>query len=109
MAASDTFRCLLKSYLGFLVPGSRGRGKGGGVPQEIVELLLQLQATHDLAYLFISHDLKVVRALASELVVMKEGLVVEQGPTQEIFAEPKEDYTKALIAAAFDIDPLTEP
>ena len=79
------------------------------VQAQIVELLLQLQATHDLAYLFISHDLKVVRALASELVVMKEGLVVEQGPTQEIFAAPKEDYTKALIAAAFDIDPLAEP
>ena len=79
------------------------------VQAQIVELLLQLQAAHDLAYLFISHDLKVVRALASELIVMKEGLVVEQGPTQEIFAAPKEDYTKALIAAAFDLDPLSEP
>ena len=76
------------------------------VQAQIVELLLQLQAANDLAYLFISHDLKVVRALASELIVMKEGLVVEQGPTQEIFAAPKEDYTKALIAAAFDLDPL---
>ncbi len=79
------------------------------VQAQIVELLLQLQAAHDLAYLFISHDLKVVRALASELIVMKEGLVVEQGPTQEIFAAPQEDYTKALIAAAFDLDPLSEP
>ena len=74
------------------------------VQAQIVELLLLLQERHDLAYLFISHDLKVVRALASELIVMKDGLVVEQGPTQEIFAAPKEAYTRALIAAAFEIE-----
>ena len=76
------------------------------VQAQIVELLLQLQARHGLAYLFISHDLKVVRALASELIVMKEGLVVEQGPTQEIFNKPKEAYTRELIAAAFDLETL---
>jgi microcin C transport system ATP-binding protein len=76
------------------------------VQAQIVELLLQLQERHNLAYLFISHDLKVVRALASELIVMKDGLVVEQGPTQEIFNAPKEMYTKELIAAAFDIETL---
>ena len=78
------------------------------VQAQIVELLLQLQQQHGLAYLFISHDLKVVRAMASELIVMKEGLVVEQGPTQQIFAAPKEVYTRALIAAAFDIEPLED-
>ena len=76
------------------------------VQAQIVELLLQLQERHGLAYLFISHDLKVVRALASELIVMKEGLVVEQGPTQEIFAAPQEPYTRSLIAAAFDIEAI---
>ena len=76
------------------------------VQAQIVELLLQLQERHNLAYLFISHDLKVVRALASKLIVMKDGLVVEQGPTQEIFNAPKESYTKELIAAAFDIETL---
>ena len=76
------------------------------VQAQIVELLLQLQERHGLAYLFISHDLKVVRALASELIVMKEGLVVEQGPTQEVFAAPQETYTRALIAAAFDIEAI---
>jgi microcin C transport system ATP-binding protein len=78
------------------------------VQAQIVELLLQLQERHNLAYLFISHDLKVVRALASELIVMKDGLVVEQGPTQEIFNAPKGMYTKELIAAAFDIETLED-
>ena len=78
------------------------------VQAQIVELLLQLQERHGLAYLFISHDLKVVRALASELIVMKEGLVVEQGPAQEVFAAPQEAYTRALIAAAFDLEAMED-
>ena len=71
------------------------------VQAQIVELLLQLQQRHGLAYLFISHDLKVVRALASELIVMKDGQVVEQGPAQRIFTAPQAAYTRALFAAAF--------
>ena len=74
------------------------------VQAQIVDLLRGLQDKHDLAYLFISHDLKVVRALADELIVMKDGKVVEQGPAAQIFANPAEDYTKALMAAAFDIE-----
>ena len=74
------------------------------VQAQIVDLLRDLQDKNDLAYLFISHDLKVVRALADELIVMKDGKVVEQGPAAQIFANPAEDYTKALMAAAFDIE-----
>jgi microcin C transport system ATP-binding protein len=74
------------------------------VQAQIVDLLRDLQDKHDLAYLFISHDLKVVRALADELIVLKDGKVVEQGPAATIFENPAEDYTKALMAAAFDIE-----
>jgi microcin C transport system ATP-binding protein len=74
------------------------------VQAQIVDLLRDLQQRHNLAYLFISHDLKVVRALASSLIVMKDGVVVEQGPAEEIFARPKADYTKALMAAAFSLE-----
>jgi microcin C transport system ATP-binding protein len=70
------------------------------VQAQIVDLLRDLQARHDLAYLFISHDLRVVRALASDLLVMRAGKVVEQGPAERIFASPREDYTRALLAAA---------
>ena len=76
------------------------------VQAQIVELLLQLQQRHGLAYLFISHDLKVVRALASELIVMKDGQVVEQGPAQRIFTAPQAAYTRALFAAAFALEAL---
>ena len=68
---------------------------------EIVELLRNLQRRYKLAYLFISHDLRVVRALASELVVVKNGLVVEQGAAEEIFSEPRSKYTRKLVTAAF--------
>jgi microcin C transport system ATP-binding protein len=71
------------------------------VQVQIVDLLRKFQAERGLAYLFISHDLQVVRALANELIVMKNGKVVEAGPAAEIFAAPKTDYTKALLAAAF--------
>jgi ABC-type microcin C transport system duplicated ATPase subunit YejF len=70
------------------------------VQKQIVELLRQLQAAHDLAYLFISHDLTVVRALADYVIVMREGRIVEEGPTELIFEAPRQDYTRALMAAA---------
>jgi microcin C transport system ATP-binding protein len=74
------------------------------VQAQIVDLLRDLQDKHDLAYLFISHDLKVVRALADELIVMKDGKVVEQGSAARIFDNPTEEYTRALMAAAFNIE-----
>ena len=74
------------------------------VQSQIIDLLRRLQKDHDLAYLFISHDLRVVRALANELVVMKDGVVVEHGATENVFANPQTDYTRELITAAFDID-----
>ncbi|MFK7901216.1 MAG: ATP-binding cassette domain-containing protein, partial [Nitratireductor sp.] len=74
------------------------------VQAQVVDLLRDLQDKYDLSYVFISHDLKVVRALANEVIVMKLGKVVEQGETRQIFENPKTDYTKALMAAAFDLD-----
>jgi microcin C transport system ATP-binding protein len=74
------------------------------VQAQIVDLLRALQARHGLAYLFISHDLKVVRALADEVLVMRDGRVVEHGPSHEIFERPRDPYTRALIAAAFDLE-----
>ncbi|KRD73356.1 ABC transporter ATP-binding protein [Ensifer sp. ENS10] len=74
------------------------------VQAQVVDLLRDLQSKHDLAYLFISHDLKVVRALANEMIVMRLGKVVEQGPAERIFNAPSEDYTKALMAAAFNLE-----
>ncbi len=73
------------------------------VQAQVVDLLRDLQQRHDLAYLFISHDLRVVRALANEVIVMRMGKVVEQGPSTEIFSSPKAEYTRALMAAAFDL------
>ncbi len=72
------------------------------VQAQIVDLLRDLQKKRSLAYLFISHDLKVMRALASSVMVMRNGVVVEEGPTADIFERPKTEYTKALIAAALD-------
>ena len=74
------------------------------VQAQMVDLLRDLQRRHNLAYIFISHDLKVVRALAHELIVMKDGVIVEQGPAEKVFTEPETDYTRALMAAAFDLE-----
>ncbi len=78
------------------------------VQAQIVELLRDLQARYRLAYLFISHDLRVVRALANELIVMKDGKVVETGPAQQIFESPRAAYTHALISAALDLEVETD-
>lgn len=69
--------------------------------RQVVELLRSLQARHGLTYLFISHDLAVVKALSHQLVVMKQGRVVEQGEAAAIFAAPKHPYTQQLLEAAF--------
>jgi len=74
------------------------------VQAQIVDLLRDLQKRRNLAFLFISHDLKVVRALASEVIVMRHGRIVESGPAADIFVSPREDYTKALFKAAFRLD-----
>ncbi|EJC74743.1 ABC-type uncharacterized transport system, duplicated ATPase component [Rhizobium leguminosarum bv. trifolii WSM2012] len=79
------------------------------VQAQVVDLLRDLQQKHDLAYLFISHDLKVVKALANDVIVMRFGKVVEQGPSAEIFRAPKDDYTRALMAAAFNIEAVPTP
>ncbi|MDR3515965.1 MAG: ABC transporter ATP-binding protein [Azospirillaceae bacterium] len=73
---------------------------------QIVELLRDLQARHRLAYLFISHDLRVVRAMASQVLVMKDGRIIEAGPTRQIFDAPQQNYTKALLAAALNLEPV---
>jgi microcin C transport system ATP-binding protein len=73
------------------------------VQAQIVKLLRHLQKVHKLTYLFISHDLRVVRALAHEVLVMRQGRVVEQGPAETIFSSPRDAYTRALMAAAFDL------
>jgi len=73
------------------------------VQAQIVELLRNLQTRHNLAYLFISHDLKVVRALSDEIIVMRMGKVVEHGTARQILDAPEEEYTQALMAAAFDL------
>ena len=73
------------------------------VQAQIVDLLRDLQAKRNLTYLFISHDLKVVSALADDIIVMRGGKVVEQGPAERVFRAPENDYTKALFAAAFDL------
>jgi microcin C transport system ATP-binding protein len=77
------------------------------VQAQIVDLLRDLQKKHGLAYLFISHDLRVVKALSHHIIVMKDGCVVEQGPAAQIFGAPKEDYTKALLAAALNLEPAS--
>jgi microcin C transport system ATP-binding protein len=79
------------------------------VQAQIVDLLRELQTRHQLAYLFISHDLKVVRALSDEIIVMRRGKVVESGDATQIVTNPQTDYTRALMAAAFDMETVALP
>jgi len=74
------------------------------VQSQMIDLLLRLQETHGLTYLFISHDLRVVRALADEIIVMRSGRVVEQGEADRVFSAPENDYTRSLIKAAMDFE-----
>jgi microcin C transport system ATP-binding protein len=78
------------------------------VQAQIVDLLRELQARHRLAYLFISHDLKVVRAMSDEIVVLRHGRVVERAATEQLFAAPREPYTRALLAAALDLEAVDQ-
>jgi len=78
------------------------------IQAQIVDLLRALQKRLNLTYLFISHDLRVVAALASGLVVMRHGKVVEEGAAAELFAHPKSEYTRALFAAAFKLETAPE-
>ncbi len=73
------------------------------VQAQIVDLLCELQEAHNLAYMFISHDLRVVKAMAHDLIVMKDGKVVESGPAREVFKKPKQEYTRALMDAALEL------
>src|SRR5206468_8281808 len=78
------------------------------IQSQIVDLLRDLQKRRNLTYLFISHDLRVVSALASRLIVMRNGKVVEEGPAGEIFQRPHSEYTRALFAAAFNVEAVPE-
>jgi microcin C transport system ATP-binding protein len=78
------------------------------VQAQVVDLLRELQQRYNLAYLFISHDLKVVRALANDIVVLRNGKIVEKGPAEKVFDRPETDYTRALMAAAFEIETAPE-
>ncbi len=71
---------------------------------QIIELLRRLQERHGLAYVFISHDLKVLKSLCHYLAIMKDGVIVESGPARDIFANPREQYTQQLLATAFQAD-----
>ena len=73
------------------------------VQAQVIDLLRALQERYDLTYLFISHDLKVVRALCHNVVVMHRGRIVESGPTDTIMDHPTQDYTRRLVSAAFDV------
>jgi microcin C transport system ATP-binding protein len=78
------------------------------IQAKIVDLLRDLQQRKNLTYLFISHDLKVVAALASKLIVMRHGRIVEEGPSAEIFARPRSPYTEELFSAAFNLEAASD-
>jgi len=78
------------------------------IQAQMIDLLRDLQARHRLAYLFISHDLRVIRALSDEVIVMRAGVIVERGPTAQIFERPEHPYTRALMAAALDLEVVEE-
>ena len=73
------------------------------IQKQILELLLQLQKNHKTTYIFISHDLRVIRSISHNLIVMKDGSILEQGVAKNILTNPQNDYTKNLIKSAFDI------
>ena len=70
------------------------------VQKQVLELLSELQQKHNISYMFISHDLNVIRSISHRVMVMKEGKVVEQGETEQLFVKPQQDYTKELLNAA---------
>ncbi|MFD2647016.1 ABC transporter ATP-binding protein [Devosia albogilva] len=76
------------------------------IQAQIVDLLREIQQRRNLSYVFISHDLRVVRALANRVLVMRSGMVVEQGPTEAIFSDPRDPYTRELMTAAFGLAPI---
>jgi len=78
------------------------------IQAQIIELLQALRKKHNLAYLFISHDLRVVKALCNEIIVMKDGAIIEQGPADRVYESPENEYTKALMRAAFDLDAILQ-
>jgi microcin C transport system ATP-binding protein len=75
------------------------------IQAQIIELLKDLQARHGITYFFISHDLRVVKALADDVAVMQDGRIVEAGPAARLFAAPQHPYTRQLFAAAFALAP----
>jgi microcin C transport system ATP-binding protein len=74
------------------------------VQTQIIQLLKKLQRKYQLAYLFISHDLKVVRSISHYILVIRQGDIIEYGPTEKIFASPEHQYTRSLLRAAFDFE-----
>jgi microcin C transport system ATP-binding protein len=78
------------------------------IQAQMVDLLRDLQKRHDLTYMFISHDLRVVAALASRLLVLRHGKMIEEGAAADLFKNPKTDYTRALFAAAFNLEAAPE-